>query len=241
MYHIYLIIFLFNYLIQPSYQISYQGDATTYGGSRVGGSCGFTNAGMNIPKYPYGVAINSHQYNNSLSCGSCINIQYNTDTGNGNKNLDVIVTDICPECAFGDLDLFQESYQKLISNNPGREKINWEFINCPNTIISDNIQLVINEINYYWVSIQPINIKCEIYQIFILQNDIWVLMERDDSKMMGLFFIYNQKLLLPFKFKLINKYLEEIITPSYNSLESLYVLNSQFKCSQSQIEDLDCD
>jgi expansin (peptidoglycan-binding protein) len=232
MYHIYLIICLFNYLIQLSYQISYQGDATTYGGSRIGGSCGFTNAGMNIPKYPYGVAINSNQYNNSLSCGSCINIQYN------NKNLDVIVTDICPKCAFGDLDLFQESYQKLISNNPSREKIQWEFINCPNTIISDNIQLVINEINYYWVSIQPINIKCEIYQIFILQNDIWVLMERDDSKMMGLFFIYNQKLLLPFKFKLINQYLEEIITPSYNSLENLYILDTQFKCLK---EDLDCN
>jgi expansin (peptidoglycan-binding protein) len=232
MYHIYLIICLFNYLIQLSYQISYQGDATAYGGSQIGRSCGFTNAGMNISKYPYEVAINSHQYNNSLSCGSCINIQYN------NKNLDVIVTDICPECAFGDLDLFQASYQKLISNNPSREKIQWDFINCPNTIISDNIQLVINEINYYCVSIQPINIKCKIYQIFILQNDIWVLMERDDSKMMGLFFIYNQKLLLPFKFKLINQYLEEIITPLYNSLENLYILDTQFKCLK---EDLDCN
>jgi hypothetical protein len=53
---------------------------------------------MDIPKYPYGVAINSHQYNNSLSCGSCINIQYNTDTGNGNTKLNhKILCVICNE------------------------------------------------------------------------------------------------------------------------------------------------
>ena len=231
MYHIYLIICLFNYLIHLSYQTSYQGYATMYGGSRIGGSCGFKNIN---PPYPYGVAINSHQYNNSLSCGSCINVQYN------DKNLDVIVTDICPECAFGDLDLFQESYQALISNSPSREKIQWEFINCPNNIISDHVQLSINEINYYWVSIQPINFKCEIFEMYILQNNIWVLMERDDLKMMGLFFIYNQKLSLPFKFKIINKYLEEIITPSYNSLENLYTLDTQFKCLKEDLNNFDC-
>lgn len=240
MYHFYLITILFNYLIHLSYQINYQGYATMYGGTRSGGSCGFKNIGKNIPIYPYGVAINSYQYNNSLSCGSCINIKYN------NKNLNVIVTDICPECKFGDLDLFQESYYKLISNNPSKEIIQWEFINCPNNIISENIQLIINEINYYWVSVQPINLKCEIYQMYILQNNNWILMERDDSKMMGLFFIYNKQLSSPFKFKLINKYLEEIITPNYNNLENIYELDLQFQCNSaesisiSNTNDLEC-
>lgn len=233
-YQIYLLIYLFNYFFNLSYQETiYQGYATMYGGSRSGGSCGFKNNGYNNPNYPYGVAINAHQYNNSLSCGSCINIQYN------NKNLDVIITDICPECSFGDLDLFQESYNNLISNNPSREKIQWSFIDCPNTIISENIQLIVSEINYYWVSIQPINLKCKISEIYILQNDNWILMERDDLTMKGLFFIYNKHLSVPFKFKLINKYNEAIITPTYNSLESIYILNSQFNCN-SQFNDLDC-
>jgi hypothetical protein len=64
--------------------------------------------------------------------------------------------------------------------------------------------------------------------------------EIDDLKMMGLFFIYNQKLLLPFKFKIINKYLEEIITPSYNSLENLYTLDTQFKCLKEDLNNFDC-
>ena len=79
-YQIYLLIYLFNYFFNLSYQETiYQGYATMYGGSRSGGSCGFKNNGYNNPNYPYGVAINAHQYNNSLSCGSCINIQYNNN------------------------------------------------------------------------------------------------------------------------------------------------------------------
>lgn len=222
MYQFYLITIIFNYLIHLSYQINYYGNATSYGSSQIGGSCGFKNY-----IYPYNVAINAYQYNNSLSCGTCINIKYK------NNNLDVIVTNICPECIFGDLDLNQESYEKLISTTQGRESIQWEFINCPETIINENIQLSILEINYYWVSVQPLNLKCEIFQIYILQNNNWILMERDDLKMTGLFFIYNKQLTLPFKFKLINKYLEEIESPEYYYLEYLYFLNSQFICSSN--------
>lgn len=249
MYQIYLITLLFNYLFQFSLSISYTGYATMYGGKVNGGSCGFKS---NSILYPFGVAINSKQYNNSLSCGTCINIKYNNQIihqtnpesnliiqSESINNLNVIVTDICPECPFGHLDLFQESYNKLISGYPDKKFISWEFINCPNEIVSNNIQLRIDELNYYWLSIQPENFKCQINEMYILQNNNWILLERNDSKIMGLFFIYNKKLETPFKFKIINKYYEEIITPEYYELKNLFILDKQFTCNlNTQL--LDC-
>ena len=246
MYQIYLITILFNYLFHVSLSITYTGYATMYGGKINGGSCGFKSNSIQKGLYPFGVAINSKQYNNSLSCGTCINIKYsnqilhqtNQDLSSNLliesesiNNLNVIVTDICPECQFGDLDLFQESYNKLISGSPDKKLISWQFINCPNEIVSNNIQLRIDELNYYWLSIQPENFKCQIIEMYILQNNKWILLDRNDSKMMGLFFIYNNKLERPFKFKLINKYYEEIITPEYYELKHLFILDNQFNCN----------
>jgi expansin (peptidoglycan-binding protein) len=115
-----LLISLFSLFINLSHQFNYQGIATVYGGQIYGGSCGFksiwTNKNMN---FNYGVAINAKQYNNSLSCGKCVNIEYN------NRNINAIVTDICPECQFGDLDLFTQTYNTLIQEEPGRKNIKW--------------------------------------------------------------------------------------------------------------------
>ena len=216
----------------------FNGDATTYGGSVYGGSCGFKKIWSNpqqnsIIQFNYGLAINSKQYNNSLSCGQCINIQYN----NHNKqttSINTIVTDICPECKFGDLDLFTETYKTLINEDPGRTPITWSFIECPENIVSNNLQLRIDEINYYWLSIQPENFKCGISNIFIFQHNQWIEMNRDDSKMVGLFFIYNKKIEIPFKFKIINIYFEEIITDLYYEIKNLFILNNQFLCNKKQ-------
>ena len=230
--HIILLILLFNlnisFSFQNTYNIKYSGDITTYGGQVNGGSCGFKSLWTNNNKnFKYGVAINSQQYNNSLSCGKCINIQYN------NKNINAIITDICPECKFGDLDLFTETYNTLIQEMPGRKYASWKFISCPNEIVNGNIQLRIDEINYYWLSNQPEKFKCGITNLFIYQNNEWIGMNRNDSKMMGLFFIFNNKISIPFKFKIINIFSEEIITDNYFELKNLFILNNQFLCHEN--------
>ena len=211
---------------QNTYQINYSGDITTYGGKINGGSCGFKNLWTNKNmKFNYGLAINSKQYNNSLSCGKCVNIQYQ------NRNINGIITDICPECQHGDLDLFTETYNTLIQDIPDRKKGTWNFIPCPTNIVSDFIQLRTDEINYYWLSLQPENYKCGISSIYIYQNNNWIEMERNDKNMMGLYFIYNKKIEIPFKFKIINEFNEEIITENYSEIKNLFLLNNQFKCN----------
>lgn len=216
-YQLFILTIHFSYFIKLSYQQTFSGIATAYGGKIYGGSCGFTHN-----NYIYGVAINANQYNNSLTCGTCINIKYS------NTNINAIVTDICPECKYGDLDLFEETYNSLINKPFGREIISWSFINCP---LSSSIELKIDEINYYWLSIRPENIKCQLSEIYINQNNKWILMQRDDNIMKGLYFIYNKKLIFPMQFKLINLYNEEIVSPLYYDLSNTLYVNNQFNCN----------
>lgn len=219
----------FSLFIKLSYQ--FQGDSTTYGGSVLGGSCGFKTLWSNENKnFKYGVAINAKQYENSLACGKCVNIKYN------NRNINAIIVDICPECSYGDLDLFTDTYNELIQEDPGRKKISWEFINCPNNIISNSIQLRLDELNPYWVNIQPENFKCGIKSIFIKQNENWIEMIRNDNLMMGLFFNYNSKINFPIQFKIINEFNEEILSNNYNELINLFNINKQFICNNNPIE-----
>lgn len=232
-YKIFIIYILFQFFIKKTHQNIihqnniYKGDATMYGGVINGGSCGFKQLWtLSNNNFKYGVAINSKQYNNSLTCGQCVNIQ----SDNNKNSINAIITDICPECKYGDLDLFTETYNQLINESPGIKPINWNFINCPDNIVSQNVQLRIDEINYYWLSIQPENFKCGISSIFIYQNNNWIEMSRDDSKMVGLFFIYNHKVEIPFKFKIRNIFFEDIITENYYELKNLFILNKQFSC-----------
>lgn len=219
----------FSLFIKSSYQ--FQGDATTYGGQILGGSCGFKKIWTNENKnFKYGVAINAKQYDNSLSCGKCVNIKYN------NRNINAIVVDICPECAYGDLDLFTETYNELIQEDPGRKKISWEFINCPTELVFNSVQLRLDELNHYWVNIQPENFKCGIKSIFIKQENNWIEMARNDNLMMGLYFNYNTKINFPIQFKVINEFNEEIISDNYNELINLFNLNKQFTCNNKPVE-----
>ncbi len=226
--YIVTIILSFITFIKQSHQTEYSGIATMYGGQINGGACGFKKFNNNFVN---GVAINAEQYNNSLACGSYIHIKSNLNY----QDSIVMVTDICPECKLGDLDLFKESYDSIIQKPYGREPIKWEFIDCPETYLNKKgIELHIDEINYYWLAIRPQNIKCQLSEIYISINNKWELMERNDNKMTGLYFIYDkQKLEFPIRFKLINKYYEEIITDDYYNLENILFTNKQFLCSNN--------
>lgn len=202
---------------------SFSGDFTTYGGVVEGGSCSFKK-GIPMNK-DYGVAMNSVQYDNSLSCGSCVSMTYNGNTIIGT------VVDICPECKYGDLDLFTLAYKDLLKRDPGRFKGEWEYINCP---VSGNIKLTIDEVNYYWLNIRPENFKCGISKLFINLNNNWIEMTRDDKRMMGLNFIYNGFISGDIKFRIVNKYNEIRESNTINKLSNIIEVE-QFNCQDYNI------
>jgi hypothetical protein len=212
-----------------SYQ--YNGDGTGYGGSS-GGFCGFKEVSL------MHVALNSEQWNNSLDCGRCVSISYKDSTP-----VTAMITDICPECKYGDLDMYTDLYNTVIKQSPGREKISWDFVNCPNTMIEENIKLSIHSINYYWLAITPIEMKCGVTKMEIMFDNEWIEMDRNDditgkkNKMNGLYFIYHNFVKTPFQLKLTSIAGDVITTPKYDKIEDVLITNQQFKCDNQNEPD----
>ncbi|KAJ1726754.1 hypothetical protein LPJ61_004982 [Coemansia biformis] len=89
------------------------------------GSCGKTNtdsdliAAINAPQY--GVNANP---NNAEVCGKCALV-----TGPKGQ-VKVTITDRCPVCAHGDLDLSPTAFDKIGLQADGRISISWSFVPC---------------------------------------------------------------------------------------------------------------
>lgn len=205
-------------------EYTYNGDATAFGGG-YSGYCGFKEKSFTkLYSNKIQVALNSEQWNNSLNCGRCVEIQYKNNTP-----IIALISDKCPECKYGDLDLFEESYKLLINDNPGREKIKWNFVNC-DKFINGDIKLRIDYLNQYWLSIEPENFLCGISSIEILFDSEWINLDRNDKYMSGLYFNYNGYVKMPFKLRLTSMYNEKLITQTYHSIENILFTNFQFTC-----------
>ena len=215
---------LFNLFTQSN---AYTGEITSYGAMNTNQFCGFIDSSWNYNNLMT-AAINGKQIDNSLSCGLCAAVTYN------NKTEIVLIDNMCPECKHGDLDLSQQAWEKLTGNrNFGREKASWEFVTCDRFLKDEkNIILRPYSINYWWLSINPSNLLCGMEKMFIsFKDENWIEMERKNEKMNGLYFIYHNQVIPPFKFKLINLYGEEIITENYNEIQQIFNIGKQFSCS----------
>jgi hypothetical protein len=110
--------------------LAYSGDFTWYNIEAGQTACGWRNKGNE-----HLVAINQQQWNERPSkwsndgqtntgnqCGRAINIQYN------GKKIRAVVADLCPECAYGSLDLTQGLFRDLIGDlGKGRVKGTWQW------------------------------------------------------------------------------------------------------------------
>jgi expansin (peptidoglycan-binding protein) len=97
---------------------TYSGEATYYPADGRG-ACGFSQTSD-----PYLAAMNQAQYKKAL-CGSCAHVV--------GPQGDVIVkiTDLCPGCSYGDLDLSEQAFAAIAKLSAGRVKIAWSFVQCP--------------------------------------------------------------------------------------------------------------
>jgi expansin (peptidoglycan-binding protein) len=122
------------------------GDGTYYGSTDGGGNCAINNPLPSIYAGMTPVAINNPQYDGS--CGACLIVR-GTGAGSGanpisTKPFRAFVSDRCPECQFGDLD--------LASNGDGRWKVKWEYVPCPR---AGRISYKFEGSNPWYVKIQP--------------------------------------------------------------------------------------
>jgi expansin (peptidoglycan-binding protein) len=103
---------------------SFSGSATWFVPSTEGGSTGA--CGGNEADNAMIVALNSKQYGDMSSkskyCGQQVKITH------AGKSVTATVSDACPECAFGDLDLTQKVFAALGSLGTGVLDISWDFV-----------------------------------------------------------------------------------------------------------------
>ncbi|RLN55415.1 hypothetical protein BBJ29_002660 [Phytophthora kernoviae] len=98
------------------------------------------------------------QWDGLTHCGQCIEA---TCIDSKCKNKDAAVTlqvvDRCPECKYGDLDMSPAALTKIVGYNPGRIKIGWKYVDCPNPA---TIKFCLKKgTNPWWVAVQPTNTR----------------------------------------------------------------------------------
>lgn len=82
------------------------------------GACGDKNV-----KSDYIVAMNSHQYQGGGPCHKTVHIK---NESNG-KDVSAVVTDECPSCDYGSLDLSPSVFKELGDLDAGVLPISWHF------------------------------------------------------------------------------------------------------------------
>ena len=129
------------------------GEATWYDANTLG------NCGIEYPADKMYAAMNRVQYNNSNTCGTCVEIT----RLNSNKKVVVKILDQCPECPFGDIDLSPEVFSKLGTLKEGRIPISWRYVPCPSTPkISIRYK---SGSSRYWTAIQVINHRNQVKKV----------------------------------------------------------------------------
>ena len=130
---------------------TFSGQATTYAYTG-GGAC----TRDPIPSGPLVGAINDPQYYGALLCGA-----YLTVTGPAGT-AQVLVVDLCPGCAAGDLDLDTPAFQAITGATDGRYPITWRLTS---PALAGPIGYRFQGSNPYYVKVQVLNHRNPVYRV----------------------------------------------------------------------------
>jgi expansin (peptidoglycan-binding protein) len=146
----------------------HQGDGTYYDAVDQG-ACTLGLAGDHLT-----AAMNAPDYANAAVCG-----QYVEVTGPKGKVI-LRISDLCPECALGDLDLSAEAFRVIADPVAGRVKISWQVVVGP---VSGPVQYRYKEgSSIYWTAIQVRNSRLPISRLQIMPAGAtsWIDVPRSD-------------------------------------------------------------
>ena len=146
-------------------QTYFQGDGTPYDLDKVGhGNCAFMSSWSKaVTNY---VAVNQAQWDDLTHCGQCIEATcIDAKCKNRNTAVTLQVVDRCPQCQYGDLDMSPSALIKIVGSNPGRIKIGWKYVDCPEP---GTIKFCLKTgSNKWWVAIQPTNTRIGVKSLSI--------------------------------------------------------------------------
>ncbi|OQS03326.1 carbohydrate-binding protein [Thraustotheca clavata] len=152
------------------YVHAFTGDVTAYSYDWQGGNCKFTSLWGNFDSAgkTHFAAINKPQWDDKMNCGLCASVRCTSAECSGGQPIIVQITDQCPECLFGSLDLSIQGFRELTGNDPARYKIEWDFIECPNTFVNGAVEYYVDSgSNNNYIAIQPRNFLKQIVSLEI--------------------------------------------------------------------------
>jgi expansin len=152
-------------LIEPG--TTYHGVATFYAADG-GGNCMF-DPGETVMV----AAMNHVDYEGSMACGAYVRV-----TGPRGNSVTVQITDQCPECEKGALDLSRQAFAKLSPASAGKIPITWKLLSPS---MSDPIQLRYKSgSSRYWCAIQVMNHRNPVARVEFKVSGSWTAIPRQD-------------------------------------------------------------
>nr|QGR27068.1 expansin-like protein 1 [Glaciozyma antarctica] len=137
---------------------TYKGVATFYGNDGSGGNCKLpARSDLAFAAFP------GAKWDSAAYCGACVRVKGPKGT------VDVQITNKCPECPAGSLDLSKAAYSKIRAIKAGRIPITWNFINCKTAgLASGAVPFVWKSgSSQYWAGIQGHNAAIPIKSLSI--------------------------------------------------------------------------
>ena len=142
--------------------------SATYYHSRSGiGTCTLP---ATAPWDSFYVSVNRKDFAKSLACGACMLVRHDTDS------LLVRVSDRCPGCRPGGLDLSRAAFRKLAPLGVGRIAVSWHFAACPES------SLVVRRTrgsSSFWSSLQIWGLPWPVETLFVAKGNGWLGFHRE--------------------------------------------------------------
>ncbi|KAG9413855.1 hypothetical protein AC1031_013064 [Aphanomyces cochlioides] len=174
---------------------SFTGDVTTYSSDFHGGNCGFQQLFGNFHSAAqiYFAALNAKQWNFNMECGRCAQVTCTSNECAGGSPITVMITDQCPECLHGALDLSNQGFEKLTGGRTtGRFKIEWAFVDCPSDFVQGPVEYDIKDgSNPNWIAFQPRNFARPVAKVEMktIASPDWITLKDPTVKNIGFYFI----------------------------------------------------
>lgn len=137
------------------------GQATYYHARSGIGTCTLTPT---APWDSFYVSVNRKDFAKSLACGACMVVRHDTDS------VLVRVSDRCPGCRPGGLDLSRAAFRRLAPLGAGRIAVNWNYAPCPES------SLVVRRTkgsSRHWSSVQTWGLPWPVESLSIAVDGNW--------------------------------------------------------------------
>jgi len=145
----------------------FQNGIATWYKATGGGNCSYDPSPNDMDV----AAMDMPQFANSAMCGACAEVDGPQGT------VTVRITDSCPECPSGHLDLSKEAFAKISPVDAGRVTTQWRLVSC---VVQGPVRYRIKEgSSEWWAAIQVRNHRLPIQKLEWNKNGTWTEVKRE--------------------------------------------------------------